>query len=389
MLGRLPRWQIILALTAVILLAMTLFRGGTSSPSALFHSAPSRTPNPELTQKTPRYIRAIMDPADTSFARLECPNVQPGRYDGLKAPGPHTKYFFALALHQAGHMLPRLLSSVIETIRFLGPESCVLSIAEWGSDDGTWEILEALVPRLQKAKIQFNLSAQATGSPVEARNRALAPLLAAEPGSVNEDATVIFLDAVAACAEDILELVYQRLKLGVTLACGVDWEYAGGSSASFKNLEVARTVKGDVFAESRRGKMFTGDEHTRTAFDAHQPFQVYSCWSGAGVFAARAVLGEKGVAFRAPRASCAAGEETLAFSADLWTAGTGRVAVVPSVNLAWSDEAAKKVKVKKGYVIRWTSKVTKEAVAWGDEAPARVRCFQGETAGDWVAWDEI
>src|SRR2546421_12147992 len=59
------------------------------------------------------------------------------------------KYFFALDLHECAPLLPRLLGSVIETIRFLGPSNCVLSIVEGRSHDGTYEILHSLSPELR------------------------------------------------------------------------------------------------------------------------------------------------------------------------------------------------------------------------------------------------
>ena len=42
------------------------------------------------------------------------------------------------------HVVPRLLSSVVNAMHFVGPEHCALSIVEGQSTDGTWEVLAAL-----------------------------------------------------------------------------------------------------------------------------------------------------------------------------------------------------------------------------------------------------
>ena len=104
----------------------------------------------------PSYIKAILDPKDKEFDRLQCPTPTPKRYGYLqvnhtdsKADG-QIKYFFALNLRQCIGILPRLMGSIVETVRFLGPENCALSIVEGNSDDGTLEILGRVAQRYEK-----------------------------------------------------------------------------------------------------------------------------------------------------------------------------------------------------------------------------------------------
>lgn len=93
-----------------------------------------------------RFVQAILEPADRNFQQLECP-VPEGlaRYESLKpndtppstaganAPHhksePHIRFFFALDLTTCVDLLPRLLGSILETLRFLGPRTayCPLS----------------------------------------------------------------------------------------------------------------------------------------------------------------------------------------------------------------------------------------------------------------------
>jgi hypothetical protein len=41
------------------------------------------------------------------------------------------------------------MRSIVETIRFLGPESCAISVIEGRSSDGTYEILTELKKRIE------------------------------------------------------------------------------------------------------------------------------------------------------------------------------------------------------------------------------------------------
>lgn len=78
-----------------------------------------------------------MTPGDKSFPRLDCPVPSGDRYSYLKGKSPEIAnsnvqptYFFALDLHQSMKILPRLFGSIVESIRFLGPENCALLVVE-------------------------------------------------------------------------------------------------------------------------------------------------------------------------------------------------------------------------------------------------------------------
>jgi alpha-1,3-mannosyltransferase len=45
----------------------------------------------------------------------------------------------------------------VETVRFLGPKNCALSIVEGNSDNGTFEILEALRKAMGSLGLEFHL----------------------------------------------------------------------------------------------------------------------------------------------------------------------------------------------------------------------------------------
>lgn len=194
-------------------------------------------------------IPSILDPSDTSFDRMACPSINTTRYDYLRRDdallGPDEKqYFFALNLRQCVDLLPRLLGSLIEAIRFLGPEHCALSIVEGNSADGTLEVLRLLIPELKAMGVEYWLASSTLDPSKGLRIRKLAKLraLAVEPvtglaailqprpGETADEigtttyysqpaisklplaanATIIFINDVAACAEDILELIHQQ-----------------------------------------------------------------------------------------------------------------------------------------------------------------------------------
>lgn len=215
-------------------------------------------------------VQAIFDPIDSTFQRLECPQPEGlARYETLKATAADTKtspdaieFFFALDLTQCVDLLPRLLGSVVETIRFLGPENCALSIVEGNSDDGTPEVLGAIATEIESLGTEYffqtstiNPKAKA-GSPGDGggrivslahlRNLALQPMLDDTRRYTSPNTTVIFLNDVAVCMEDILELVYQRSFLGADMTCAMDWTYVG-ANPTFYDVWISRTITGESF----------------------------------------------------------------------------------------------------------------------------------------------
>ncbi|KAI0469686.1 alpha-1,3-mannosyltransferase CMT1 [Xylariaceae sp. FL0804] len=379
---------------------------------------------------TAPYLRSILNPEDKTLPRLECPALDQQRYDYLRATGrdgppPEAlQYFFAIDLRQAVAVLPRLLGSVVEAIRFLGPAACALSIIEGHSDDGTREVLAALQPELAALGVAYFVRGSdvdpSTGQRIERlaelRNLALAPLANASaiPAAAltrrsrpapraGADTSVVFLNDVAACADDILELVHQRARQGADMTCAMDWTYVG-RDPTFYDVWVSRTLAGDLFFDipldgnwNSAWNLFWNDEATRGRYAAGRPFQVYACWNGAVVFGAAPLLGrdaggemDEPVGFRASReGECYGGEPTL-FCKDLWWSGYGRIAVVPSVNLEYSDDAAAKIKLLKGYTSRFVENEDQEKmpIDWVDEPPEKIRCMPVFEDQSWRPWNE-
>ncbi|KAF5000843.1 hypothetical protein FGRMN_1451 [Fusarium graminum] len=317
------------------------------------------------------YIAAILNSSSTALPRLECPALNTNRYKSLqlsqKDPeidGNQIDYFFALNLRDCIHILPRLIGSIVEAVRFLGPQRCALSIVEGNSPDGTSDVLSALKPFLEDLGLVYFYNSSsinpAKGNArirklAQLRNLALTPLYR-EQVKVTEATTVLFINDVSACTEDLLELVLQRRSLNADMTCAMDWTYVG-PDPTFYDIWIARTIAGDSFFEvgadgnwNSAWNIFWNAPETQTRYRTHQPFQVFACWNGATAFTAAPLL--HGLRFRdihGDKGECFQGEPQL-FCKDMWYRGYRKIAVVPSVNLEYSDEKAADIKKLKGYV---------------------------------------
>ncbi|KAK0388389.1 hypothetical protein NLU13_4634 [Sarocladium strictum] len=353
-----------------------------------------------------QYVDAILDPELTTFKRLQCPPINETRYAPLRSPGePDTdeaglSFFFALNLRNNLPILPRLIGSIVEAIRFLGPDRCAISIVEGNSPDGTGDVLKALGPFLDRLGIQYHYSTSEInpkeGDRIEKlaqlRNMALHPLIEAFEDSASADTTVVFLNDVAACSEDILELALQRRRLGADMTCAMDWTYAG-ADPTFYDVWISRGINGDSFfyipetgSWEHAWNLFWNDSMTKSRYVANMPFQVFSCWNGAVTFSAAPLL--DGVRFRdAQEGHCKHGEPQI-FCKDLWSKGYGKIAVVPTVNLEYSDDKGMMIKTLKGYVMDLVrdERANDSVIDWSGP-PEEVKCIENWGNQFWKPWE--
>lgn len=352
------------------------------------------------------YLDAIFGIKPHSLPTLECPAINATRYEALKTKppsDPRVRYFFAINLRDNLSLLPRLIGSIAEAIQFLGPNHCVLSIVEGHSPDGTAEVLHALRPGFESIGAEYHFISSNINPKAdkrierlaELRNLALAPLVHI-PGQANNDTTVVFLNDVSACAEDILELVHQRRGLGADMTCAMDWTYAG-KDPTFYDVWIARGMNGDSFFDipadsswDSAWNLFWNAEDSRNRFHARRPFQVFSCWNGMATFTAQAIIDD--IRFRAANAAageCAQGEPQL-FCKDLWFHEYRKIAVVPSVNLEYSIEKGKMIKEAKGFTSDNVAKQdpAEDAISWRLDPPEKVKCMPTWENQFWQLWNE-
>ena len=369
--------------------------------------------NDTLLEMAPSYVRAIMAPEDKTFPRLACPAPTGDRYLHLKANSTNMtdghaippKYFFALDLHQCARLLPRLIGSIVESIRFLGPQNCALSIVEGRSDDGTFEILLSLREEIERigANYYFNSSDinPTVGDRIKAlaelRNQALQPLLDHANQTLTDATTVVFINDVAICMEDILELIHQRNYQNADMTCAMDWTYVG-PDPTFYDVWIARGMNGDTFFNipedgnwNSAWNLFWNNPSAQERQRMGKPFQVFSCWNGATAFTAKPFL-ESIIRFRASyEHECPQGEPKT-WCTEMWHLGHGKIAVIPSVNLEYSDEAAERIKAAKGYVSRFVGGTDEggERIEWEATPPSTVKCIPNGSYGNqsWLPWEE-
>lgn len=397
-------------------------------------SEPTPTPPPkptkeELISKARTFIPSILDPNDTSIDRMSCPPINETRYSYLKASKWERKhkYFVALNLRECVDLLPRLLGSLVEAIEFLGPEQVAVSIVEGNSDDGTFEVLELLDQEFARMGVRYYLRS-ATLNPKDGnrieklamlRAMAVAPVTGtytpdidpessefpATPSTVPrlplaEDATVLFLNDVAACAEDMLELLHQRALQSADMACAMDWTHPGPDPL-FYDVWVSRALNGDLFFDipapqtnwDHAKDLFWNEPVARARLAAMKPFQVFACWNGAVVFTAEPLVKNE-VAFRSSRGlECFQGEPQV-FCKDLWYKGYGKIMVVPSVNLEYTDPLGRQTKKEKGYVSDCIVGEEEERngtsllIPWQLEPPEKVKCMPTFDRQSWMPWNE-
>ncbi|KAI5459407.1 cryptococcal mannosyltransferase 1-domain-containing protein [Mariannaea sp. PMI_226] len=399
-----------------VLIITTIYLGGdylTAIPSLRLTFTQQTKPSPSLSvhvngtilsaTKIKPYITAILNPEATELPRLECPPLNTSRYETLldghnvvasPPDSQHIDYYFTLDLRKCLSLLPRLLGSIVEAIRFLGPHRCALSIVEGNSPDGTGDVLKALGPFLEDLGVSYFYQSSKINPSQKDRIRRLAALrnLAIQPlldnlHRVSENTTVLFINDVAACTEDLLELALQRRSLGADMTCAMDWAYAG-ADPTFYDVWVSRTIHGDSFFEippngdwGRAWNLFWNAPETGMRFWANLPFQVFSCWNGATAFGAAPLI--EGVRFRdncgGKYSECFQGEPQL-FCKDLWYRGYGKIAVIPTVNLEYTNEKGRQIKALKGYTGQLVLDHTEEGdkIDWVLKPPEQF----------WRPWDE-
>ncbi|KAK7970420.1 alpha-1-3-mannosyltransferase CMT1 [Apiospora saccharicola] len=276
----------------------------------------------------------------------------------------------------------------------LGPEQCALSIVEGNSEDGTPEVLAALQKEIGKFMgdrlriiLGDNIDPISLGSPggarfsrlAELRNMALQPLVQHKERYA-EDATVIFLNDVAICTEDILELVHQRRSLRADMTCAMDWMIGDDGRALFYDSYIARAANGDLFFDIPPETGSFG--HGVDGLFWNEP-------NGAVSFAAKPVM-ERKLAFRVSReelGECYGGEPQN-FCKDMAFQGYGKTAVVPSVNLEYSIEKGDMLKKAKGFASSLVeADSAKEDISW-QPPPDQVKCMPTFDNQYWRPWND-
>lgn len=382
---------------------------------------PPRKGNKQRLREAPKYVKAILDPTSKEFRRYNCLSLTPtsqSRYAHLRKPSSapngtiRPKYFFALDLHQVADILPQLLGSLVEAIKFLGPSNCVLSIVEGRSTDGTYEILRSLAPEFEKLGLRYFLQhseihPQMNSDRIvllaELRNLALRDIYE-QPHLYAPDTTIIFSNDVWLCTDDVLELVHQQFTQESTMTCAMDYNLGPGGQPRFYDGWVARSMTGNSFykgwwegarARNKNNDKFSDvpfwdDKPTSKRFMNFQPVQVFACWNGIVALTAEPFMNGtirfRGVEMK--QEECFQGEPTL-LAKDLWFHGYRRTAVVPTINTAYYYDHLEIVRKERGGILDHLCQSDKDKITWKKDPPLKVKCKPSwEDEDSWVPWNQ-
>lgn len=354
-----------------------------------------------LTSLFARHGRTLPEPV---FPIQELTFAQENRYDLLRPVRGHTGlYVFVAITRQIQDELLDLVSAMTVVVNALGPANVAFSIVEGPSDDMTPHVLEEVLrPRLMAMGVPSEHLCISTNAPkidfwsgnrieilADLRNQALAPV-------VNGDwldrpiRQIVYFNDVYLKAEHVLELMYQHEISHADLTAAWDWYRR--EPAYFYDVWVARSLEtGDLFYPigsnwSPSENILHDSPKSRAAYEALEPFQVFSAWNGMVVLNPKPFLPPYNVRFRRSShadGECAASECTLICS-DFWKHGFGKIQVVPSIQLAYERDVAVQTEYRmqqERHALGWEDGVPRskgrlggKGLQWQKEPPAKVRC---------------
>ncbi|KAI9513522.1 CAP59-like protein [Russula earlei] len=252
--------------------------------------------------------------------------------------GGEHKYFFAINLYNSFEIIPDLFATLFRVSAFLGYHNVFISIYENGSTDQTKALLRIFdaLARSVGLRVTIRTSQRTRGAfnhrieyLAEVRNAAFVPLHEQRNSENEYFDTIIFMNDILPCIDDVLELIYQsRLN-----------NCRNHGSPVFYDNWVARDINGTALENAPFESIFH-DDPSSMRFQQHLPVQVQSCWNGIAVLDPAPFYQPKRVRFRMARITegeCSASECSLICN-DYWEAGYGRILMVPRVKLAYDGK---------------------------------------------------
>ncbi|GAA5902385.1 hypothetical protein JCM5296_003127 [Sporobolomyces johnsonii] len=259
------------------------------------------------------------------------------------------KYFFAINLYNSFDIIPDLFSNMFKVSAILGFHNVFVSVYENGSTDQTKALLRLFdaLCRSVGLRVVIRTSLRTRGAfnhrieyLAEVRNAALAPLWELREAEGEVFDSIIFMNDVLPCVDDLLELVWQSRRQNAGITCGSDYIFHDevGQPVFYDNW-VARDMNGTALENAPFEAVFR-DMESAHRFQRHLPVQVQSCWNGIAVLDPAPFYAHPHVRFRMAKLSageCSASECSLICN-DYWNAGYGRIIMIPRVKLAYDRQ---------------------------------------------------
>ena len=144
------------------------------------------------------------------------------------------KYFFAINLYNSFDVIPDIFSTLFRVASVLGYQNVFVSIYENGSTDQTKALLRIFdaLTRSVGMRVVIRTSHRTRGAfnhrieyLAEVRNAALVPLheLRDQEGEFFD--TIVFMNDVLPCVDDVLELIWQSRRHNAGLTCAADYMF--------------------------------------------------------------------------------------------------------------------------------------------------------------------
>lgn len=149
------------------------------------------------------------------------------------APETH-KYFFAINLYNSFDVIPDLFATMFRVGAIVGYQNVFVSIYENGSTDQTQALLRIFDALMHSAgmRVVIRSSNRKRGIHVhrieylaEVRNAAMEPLYELRDSENEYFDSVIFMNDILPCVDDLLELIWQSRKQNAGVTCAADYMY--------------------------------------------------------------------------------------------------------------------------------------------------------------------
>jgi alpha-1,3-mannosyltransferase len=148
--------------------------------------------------------------------------------------GDDHKYFFAINLYNSFDIIPDLFATLFRVSAILGYHNVYVSIYENGSTDQTKALLRIFdaLTRTVGLRVRIHTSQRTRGAfnhrieyLAEVRNAAFGPLHELREGGNEYFDTIVFMNDVLPCVDDLLELIWQSRRNNAGITCAADYMY--------------------------------------------------------------------------------------------------------------------------------------------------------------------
>ena len=148
--------------------------------------------------------------------------------------GGEHKYFFAINLYNSFDIIPDLFATLFRVGAVLGYHNVFVSIYENGSSDQTKALLRVFDALTRSVGMRFVIrTSQRTRGAfnhrieylAEVRNSAFVPLHELRDAENEYFDTIIFMNDILPCVDDLLELIWQSRRNNAGITCAADYMF--------------------------------------------------------------------------------------------------------------------------------------------------------------------